>query len=166
MPMLDSQKSQMGAGLIEVLVAILLLGVGLLGLAGLQTQSLKYNNEAYLRSRATILAQDMADRLRANRDVAITNTSLYTFKLTDTPGSNLTLCDSSNCSPQQLAQYDFAQWRGEISADLPDGKGALEPLAKGSSVDWQDYKITISYTLQQGGQGNGQAVTLTYIARI
>ena len=59
-------KTNTGFTLIEVLIAMLVLAVGLLGLAGLQATSLKNNQSAYNRSQATQLAYDMADRMRAN----------------------------------------------------------------------------------------------------
>ncbi|MCX7101946.1 MAG: type IV pilus modification protein PilV, partial [Methylobacter sp.] len=59
-------KQTAGFTLIEVLIAMLVLAVGLLGLAGLQATSLKSNQSAYNRSQATQLAYDLADRMRAN----------------------------------------------------------------------------------------------------
>ncbi len=61
-----------GATLIEVLVAIVVLSVGLLGLAGLQMTGLQSNHSAYLRSQATLLAYDLADQMRARRAAALT----------------------------------------------------------------------------------------------
>ena len=58
---------QRGATLIEVLVAMLVLSIGLLGLAGMQMTALKSNQSAYYRSQATVLAYDIIDRMRANR---------------------------------------------------------------------------------------------------
>ncbi len=59
-------KTNTGFTLIEVLIAMLVLAVGLLGLAGLQATSLRNNQSAYNRSQATQLAYDLADRMRAN----------------------------------------------------------------------------------------------------
>ena len=60
-------NKQQGAGLIEVLVTVLILGTSLLALAALQSRSLQYNHSAYLRSQANILAYDILDRVRINR---------------------------------------------------------------------------------------------------
>ncbi|MCK0506285.1 type IV pilus modification protein PilV [Aromatoleum anaerobium] len=57
---------QRGATLIEVLVAVVVLSIGLLGLAGLQMTSLQSNHSAYMRSQASLLAYDLSDRMRAN----------------------------------------------------------------------------------------------------
>lgn len=63
-------KNQQGVSLIEVLVAVVVLAVGLLGLAGLQATSIKSNDSANLRSQASLLAYDVADRMRAMRTAA------------------------------------------------------------------------------------------------
>ncbi len=65
------RQTQRGVTLIEVLVALLVLSIGLLGLAGLQTVALQHNQAAYMRSQATNLAHDVADRMRANREAAL-----------------------------------------------------------------------------------------------
>lgn len=62
---------QTGSSLLEVLVAVVILAFGLLGLAGLQLNSVKSSHSAYLRSQATLLAYDMADRMRVAREAAI-----------------------------------------------------------------------------------------------
>jgi len=55
-----------GFTLIEVLIAVLVLGIGLLGVAGLQSVALSMNQGSYVRTQATVLARDIADRMRAN----------------------------------------------------------------------------------------------------
>ena len=57
-------RSQKGASLVEVLVATVVVSVGLIGLAGLQTLSMQSNHTAYLRTQASLLAYDMVDRMR------------------------------------------------------------------------------------------------------
>lgn len=155
-------KNQKGVGLIEVLIAVLVLAIGLLGLAGLQTQSLKFNNESYFRTQATLLAMDMADRLRANRTHARTNTTAYTFATTDTPSGTSTACETGACSPAQLAQYDFKQWRDRVQQALPNGTVKLTPINAASTAIWQDYAIEISYQASD----NATPQTFTYRVRI
>ena len=64
-------KHNSGFSTIEVLVAVLILAIGLLGVAAIQTTALKNNNSALQRSQATMLAYFMMDAMRANRSVAI-----------------------------------------------------------------------------------------------
>jgi type IV pilus modification protein PilV len=60
-----------GFTLLEVLVAVLVLAIGLLGLARLQMTVMKSNQSAYLRSQASLLAYDISERMRANRTAAL-----------------------------------------------------------------------------------------------
>jgi type IV pilus assembly protein PilV len=62
---------QRGASLIEVLISMLILALGLLGFAGMHMVGLKSNHSAQLRSQATLLAHDLADRMRSARDAAL-----------------------------------------------------------------------------------------------
>ena len=68
------RRKNRGFTLLEILVALLVLSIGLLGLAGLQTFSLRNNHSAFLRSQAVVLAYDALDRLRSNRDQAMLGT--------------------------------------------------------------------------------------------
>ncbi|WP_417316081.1 MULTISPECIES: type IV pilus modification protein PilV [Gammaproteobacteria] len=139
-------SEQSGYGLIEVLVAVLVLAIGLLGLAGLQTQSLRFNNEAYFRTQATLLAMDMADRLRSNREAARVNSGSYTFTKTESVPTSGTDCTSAPCSPTELAQYDFKVWKERALTILPSAKVALTPEAVGTATPWQEYAIEIEYS--------------------
>ncbi|WP_445355104.1 type IV pilus modification protein PilV [Microbulbifer sp. EKSA008] len=104
-------NSQRGVGLIEVLVTVLILSTSLLGLAALQNKALQYNHSAYMRSQANILAQDVFERLRANRE----NLSDYEIDVDDpTPSS------SSN-----RADIDLGEWRNLLSDLLPAGRGGI-----------------------------------------
>jgi|SRR5690554_1625026 len=136
---------QNGYGLIEVLVAVLVLAVGLLGLAGLQTQSLRFNNEAYFRTQATLLAMDMADRLRSNLETARTSPGSYTFSKTEAIPSSSKDCSANPCSPSELAQYDFKLWKERALSVLPGAEVSLTPDAVGAATPWQGYTIEIEY---------------------
>jgi type IV pilus assembly protein PilV len=109
---------QRGITLLEVLVALVVLSIGLIGLAGLQSTSLRMNNSAYMRSQATALAYDMADRVRANIDAG----AAY-----DDPTAAATAnCEgSTGCSALEMAQNDMFRWLEQISEVLPLGVGAI-----------------------------------------
>lgn len=121
-------KRQHGFSLLEVLVALVIFSFGLLGLAGLQLTGLASNQSATLRSIATTLAYDMADRMRANlRGV---NAGNYNGA---TPADNVcsaahfddTHSAPANCTPAQLAQDDLYDWNNAISKILPGGSGVV-----------------------------------------
>lgn len=132
------RRQESGFTLLEVLVAVLVLSIGLLGLAGLQTQGLRNNHSALLRSQATAYAYDAIERMRGNRDQAILGTgSAYntTFTASVTPVN----C-SSSCTSSQMARYDLANWKAEV-ARLPAGQGqiAIDANDKATvSVRWAD----------------------------
>ena len=111
-----------GVGLIEVLIAMLVLSVGVLGLLGLQTTVMRFNQAALYQTRATILAEDIMDRLRSNP----TTVNAYISDL-DSVAPAYTDCatSSANCSLSDLAAYDLATWKNDVARILPDGKGQV-----------------------------------------
>jgi type IV pilus assembly protein PilV len=109
-----------GFSLVELLVAVLVLAVGLTGLAGLQIAGIRGNQTAYHRSLATQLAYDIADRMRSN-PVAVTG-KLY---VTVTPGSDNAQCENATCTPAQMAAYDLKRWNDDLATRLPSGKGIV-----------------------------------------
>ena len=125
-----------GFTLLEILVALLVLSIGLLGLAGLQTFSLRNNHSAFLRSQAVVLAYDALDRLRSNRAQALLGTgSPYNAS----PPTTAPNC-SFNCLPAELAAYDLFAWTGEV-ARLPEGQGQITIDANNKAtvqVQWSD----------------------------
>src|SRR5690606_34451064 len=80
-------RRETGATLIEVLVAMVVLAIGLLGLAVLQATSVQSMHSDYYRSQATLLANDLADRKRAKLTEALTNAYLIDFPATSTCNS-------------------------------------------------------------------------------
>ncbi|KTT30129.1 pilus assembly protein PilV [Pseudomonas oryzihabitans] len=131
-------QAQRGATLIEVLVAMLILAIGLLGLAGLQTVSVQSNQGAYYRSQATILANDIVDRMRANRVAALADRSSYSVTF---PASN-----SSNAVSGTVAQQDVNGWLNALALTLPQGTGSLS-LDNSNNVTvvicWNDRRAAI-----------------------
>ena len=67
-----SPRSQQGVALLEVLIAVLILAIGLLGLAGLQAQALKTNQSSFQRTRAVMLSYFILDAMRADRQAVLT----------------------------------------------------------------------------------------------
>jgi type IV pilus assembly protein PilV len=110
-----------GFTLIESLVALLVLSIGLLGVAAMQLASLQANNGAFQRTQATFLAQDIADRMRANRTAAIAED--YDFALGD----------AAPVAPATIAEQDIVAWKARLAATLP--QGAVEPPDAAIDVD-------------------------------
>lgn len=132
---LHAAGQQQGASLIEVLVAIVVLSIGLLGIAGLQAATTKYKINTWSRSSATQLVSDLSERIRINPDVAGSNfttgvsaASSYILDATwaaqsGPPPTIAKDCAKSGvaCTTTERADYDMAYWRGRVRAALPQG---------------------------------------------
>lgn len=113
-----------GVGMVEVLIALLVLSIGILGLAQLQGVATRQTYNGYLRSRATFLAYDIADRIRSNQAQA----QAYSISLSDTaPAGN------------DRARTDLRRWLETLSHQLPLGDGAI---ARNGDI----YTISIQYS--------------------
>jgi len=131
-------NTQRGISLIEVLIALLLISIGLLGMASLQANSLKFNRSAYDRSVATQLAYDITDRMRANRAGALAGD--YDLEMTD-----------DHTATGTVAEQDLTAWIGEINSQLSNGQG---------EVVWNDTRFTINVQWDEvADQGNTMTFT-------
>ena len=117
-----------GMTLIEVLVAMVVISVGLLGIAALQMLSLRNSQGAYLRTQATALAGDIIDRMRANRTVALAGGYDIAFGQTIVLGATPTIAD-----------HDRMEWKDALVAELPgipDGKILSQGKLVTISIRW------------------------------
>ena len=111
---------QSGATLIEVLISLLILSVGLLGMTGLQTVSLRNTQSAYLRTQASIASNDIVERIRANLQ------GVEAGSYNANAGAVTSACNTiAGCTAAQLAANDIAEWKGALAADLPAGVGTV-----------------------------------------
>ena len=133
-------EKQSGVTLIEILVTVLILSIGLLGLAALQSTSIKLSYDSYLRSQAEFLAYDLIDRARANPTAAP-----YTVSgPLSLPGGD---CYTDECSVAQLRAIDLHQWQEQVK-DLLPSKDDAQPIGTVTfdtatnlytlTLEWQD----------------------------
>jgi len=96
--------------LIEVLVALVILAIGLLGIAGLQTAAVQTNYLAYQYTMAARLAENLAENMRANRVGMLDNA--YALAFGDIPADPNVDCGAAdaNCAPGELAAWQLADW--------------------------------------------------------
>ena len=146
-----------GFTLIEVLISIVVLAVGLLGLAGLQSTSLRNNLSAYNRSQATLLAYDLADRMRANIAGKATYTSILPDAATAKTNCLPTNMPASGCSPTEMAENDLFEWNRNLVATsvlhlgLPLGAGTIVETNPSTGV----YTINITWDDDRNGVVDG-----------
>jgi len=153
--------------MIELLVAVLVMGIGVLGIAALQMVSLQNNRAALVRAEAVALAYDMMDRIRVN-PLGTPPGAAYDGIGIDAEPPNATNCMTNTCSADQMVDFDRALWKCQLGAfnelaactawraagllppvanqpGLPDGDGAI--VVEGSGI----VRITVQWS-DPGGQ--------------
>ena len=121
-----------GFTMLEVLVAMVVLSVGLLSLAGLQVISLRTNHSSYLRTQATIQSYDIMDRMRVNAD-GVKNDHYDKPTQEESAGTENTACETSAGCPigtgvnagKIMAGHDLFRWNKAIADALPGGVGIV-----------------------------------------
>jgi type IV pilus modification protein PilV len=108
------RRQQFGFSLIEVLVSVVIMSVGILGVAGMQVLSLQQNRSSLLRAEALQLGNDILDRMRANPQQDYAGIDFTD----DPPGSSN--CFNNTCSAVQMKDYDTAQWKCSINSEDAD----------------------------------------------
>lgn len=131
-------RDQRGFTLIEVLITVVVLAIGLLGLAGLQLNGLRFTHSAYQTSQATIAAYDIIDRMRVNRNAA--ESGAYDIDFGSAPGGANCTGSGADCTTAQLAAADLIEWKEAIAANLPAGDGAVERVGSAFliTIRWDD----------------------------
>lgn len=151
---------QRGVGMIEVLVAILILSTSLMALAAMQMRSLQYNQSAYFESQANMLVNDIVDRMRLNRGTS------YNSGFGSTSGAPVVATIGAN------AVADVDQWNRLIEARLPNGKGSIACIPATAVNGTINCTIVIRWDNINNVTGAGSATsnaaenrtTLTYYA--
>lgn len=143
---------QRGISMVESLVALVVIGVGMLGIAGLYLSSLQSSRSAKLRSYAVELAGTISDRIRANRDAAAAyDTSKYGGK------PKTMSCETKSCLAADLAQDDLAHWMLDLKEQLPGAdrvKGTVTVVDRGApevdsyliDITWREANSDIDYS--------------------
>lgn len=137
-----------GTSLIEVLIALLLLSVGLLGMIGLKASSLKYAGQSNGRAAASIFAVEILDRMRANPVRAVAGQY------------NLALGAAAPATPTTVAQVDLVQWRQRIAEALPGGSGSVA-VAADSTV-----RVVLLWNERTDQASSPAQVSFTFDARL
>ena len=127
-----------GFTLVEAMVALVVLAVGMLGIAGLYVITLRSGGGAIYRMQAVNLATDMADRIRANRGANVA----YNNAPAD---NNCYGAGSVDCAPLLMAANDLLVWQNQVVATLPSGNGVVNVQPGAAATDPFIYTITITW---------------------
>ena len=128
---------QSGVSLLEVLIALLVLAVGVLGAALLQTNALRYSASAADHTQAVFIAYDMLDRMRANP------VALASYATQVTPG-----CNTASSSASILAT-DLTDFSRAVTCQLPAGYGQV-------AINGQRATVTLAWSEERIVEGGGQ----------
>ena len=143
---------QAGFSLVEVLITLVIMSVGMLGIAGLYVQSMQAGRTSMLRHHAVTLAGDVADRIRANPTAAVA----YIDPL---GADNNCVLGGTDCTPAQMAAHDILLWKAQASETLPGGDVTIVFTAANGFVP-PNYQITVSWTEP------GQVPAPTYVINV
>ncbi|MGH8274312.1 MAG: type IV pilus modification protein PilV [Gammaproteobacteria bacterium] len=143
-------KNRNGFSLLEALIALLVITVGLLGIAGLQAASVYRTHVGEINSLAAVEAQSIAAAMIANPGAFPANGADSDYNTTNAaavaPPSPP--CTTAACTPAGMANYDLHQWGTELAQDLPQGKGAIacgfSPAQCTVTISWQEKQMAAS----------------------
>ncbi len=144
---------QRGSTLIEVLIAFFILAIGLLGVVGMQVSGVRSNQMAQFGTHVNMLAMDMAGRIRAYDNPAVTtDDNFYDGIDTNSPGSAPSCIYSvGGCSGATVKQYDVYEWSDAVTNVLPGGRGTVTWVAAR-----EVYEIKIMWDAERtGANGTG-----------
>ncbi len=135
------RPEQDGFTLLEVLIALVVLSIGLLGVSKIQALGLRASTDANLRTEATFLANDMIERMRANRPSA--DSGYYAgigYAAIDCTAAPVKICSegtagaANDCTTTEMADEDAHNWYCEVTASLPNATVAVSSAAGVYSV--------------------------------
>jgi type IV pilus assembly protein PilV len=151
-------RHQHGASLLEALVALLVLALGVLGLARLQVTTLTETRNSNARAVAVQAASDLMDRMQVNADARLSTPVTPAFEAYESAWGQNTApaqnCMTATCSSTELAAYDLWQWKASLALMLPSGDATVfrsdsDPSQLGVLLAWS--------AIQAKNQGSADA---------
>ncbi|WP_243049698.1 type IV pilus modification protein PilV [Dyella sp. RRB7] len=170
---LISRSTNRGFTLLEVLVALVVISVGLLGIAAMQASAITNTHASQMESLVAIEARSMADAMQANQAYwntnAVANVAVSSSVISDSTLAGYAStynCGAVACSPAQLAAYDLKAWGSQLSAQVPGATANIacaiaSPSECTIKITWQP-KTAVA--ISQGTQSTvpTTATNLTY----
>lgn len=157
---LTTARHAAGFSLIEVLISLVILSVGLLGIAAMVATSLKSKDSSYMRTQATALSSAILDRMRANRATATANG--YDVAL-GAVTATLPSCfgNGAACNPTQVATVDLEQWKSDLANLLPSGDGSISTVINSQMTQ---VTVTVVWSDQRANQATAAATSAAPVA--
>jgi type IV pilus assembly protein PilV len=154
-------KHQQGISMIEVLVSLLILSLGLLGVAGLQSTSLHSNQSAYLHSQATVAANDIIDRMRSNPE-GVADGEYDDVDSDALPSDPNCIASTSGCTAAQLADHDIREWAQSSLSVLPSVTATVTLNNMGTATDATDdvFVVTINWDDPMDAQHSNKTLVM------
>ena len=150
-------NKQNGVSLIEALVAMVILAIGVLGLAGVQARQLVETRTANSRAIAVRLVDDLNERMQLN--TAAVRAGNYVLALGAVPAA--ANCNAAACLPAQLAAADLTQWRANVATLLPNGNAAVFA----NPLDTRQVGVLLAWSANEGKANSTAALAdATYTA--
>lgn len=116
-------EAQKGTTLLEMMIALFVLAIGLLGVLSMQIKSMQFNQSSYYYTQAVYLANDILENMRSTPQTADT----YLLGLTEADPVAGVDCEVSGvvCTPAQMRDFALAQWRENIASTLSQGRSSI-----------------------------------------
>ena len=137
-------KQQRGLTLLEILITLATVSVGLLGVAALQIKGVQSSQDGFRYTQATFIANDLAERIRANVDEA------DSYNLDDDASPAQQDCRSGSCSGAEMAAADLYEWRHSATSVLgPEATSSVVSDDDSAiiTVTWDSYGVEKTYVL-------------------
>ncbi len=128
-----------GVSMVEALVALVIISVGMLGIAGMYLSSLQAGRSANLRMQALNLSSDLADRIRANRG------GLKDYQVAADGVGDEHDCETETCTPKEVAENDLFLWKLAIAAALPANANGRVTFTDNAAPAPDNYAIVITW---------------------
>jgi type IV pilus assembly protein PilV len=135
-----------GFSLVEVLIALIIMSVGMLGIAGLYVHSMQAGRTSLFRHNAVTIAGDVADRIRANPRAGVAYAAAV-------GADNNCINGGIDCTPAEMAAQDILLWTQQAADTLPTGSvsvvfnNAVTPPTYEITVDWTEPGENLSYVI-------------------
>ena len=140
-----ADKNQRGFSLVEVLIALIIMSVGMLGIAGLYVQSMQAGRTSLFRHHAVTLAGDVADRIRANPTAGVAYAGIG--------ADNNCVAAGIDCDEVQMASNDIFLWDQQAAESLPNGNvvigfdDTVDPPSYTIAIGWDEPGEQLDYTI-------------------